>query len=145
MDALTPVRRLVIHRLVGTALFAPIGGAAVLLHHAIVFIEYAGVSLPVILAFRGVELILFASDIACLVVFIGQETYPFFAEFSGQERVMDKLSGQPMRDVMMTEIRVAVSNYFLQLRLAGRLFGQAFRAVTGRPAASGGHGWWHSA
>jgi len=49
MSASSPVRRLVVHTLVGTTLFALIGAAATLLHHAIVFMEYAGVPLEIIL------------------------------------------------------------------------------------------------
>ena len=77
MTALSPVRRMAIHTLVGTILFALIGGTAVLLHHVIVFIEYSGVSPIVISTLHGVELLLFASDTLTFVVFILLETYIF--------------------------------------------------------------------
>jgi hypothetical protein len=80
MIAITPVRRLAIHTLVGTILFVLIGGAAILLHHAIVFIEYSGVSQLVISTLHAVELLLFASDTLSFVVFIVIQTYVFLRE-----------------------------------------------------------------
>lgn len=77
MTALSPVRRMAIHTFVGALLFALIGGAAVSLHHAIVFIEHSGVPPVVIFTLHYVELLLFASDILTFVVFILLETYLF--------------------------------------------------------------------
>ena len=77
MFALSPVCRLAVHTIVGTILFALMGGAVVLLHHATVFIEYSGVSPATILMLHGVEFVLFASDAVGLVVFILHETYVF--------------------------------------------------------------------
>lgn len=77
MIALSPVLRLAIHTIVGMSLFALIGAAAVLLHHAIVFIEYSRVSPSIIMTLHGIEFLIFASDALCLVVFIIHETNIF--------------------------------------------------------------------
>ena len=52
-------------------------GAAVLLQHAPVFIEYSGVLPATILMLHGVEFMLFASGAAGLVVFILHEIHLF--------------------------------------------------------------------
>ena len=77
MFALSPVCRLAVHTIVGTILFAVMGGAAVLLQHAPVFIEYSGVLPATILMLHGVEFMLFASGAAGLVVFILHEIHLF--------------------------------------------------------------------
>ena len=77
MLALSPIRRLGIHTIAGTSLFALIGAAAVLLHHAIVFVEYSGMSSAIVKTFHFVELLLFATDTLSFVPFILLETYLF--------------------------------------------------------------------
>ena len=61
---------------------------------------------------------------------------------------MAKPSDRQMRDLVMAEIREAVSIYFLPVRILGHLVARAVRALTGRPNPSrrpGTDGWWRSA
>ena len=63
---------------------------------------------------------------------------------------MTQPSDQAMRDLIKAEVRLAVANYFLPLRMIARWVAQAARYVAGRPnpAGRGGssaHPWWRSA
>ena len=61
---------------------------------------------------------------------------------------MAQPSDRQMRDLVMAEIRQAVSNYFLPMRVLGHLIARGVRALTGRPNPAqrpGSDGWWRSA
>lgn len=63
---------------------------------------------------------------------------------------MAHLSDPAMRDLIKAEVRVAVANYFMPLRLIASLVVRGGRFVLGLPGPSGRDGrpaaeWWRSA
>lgn len=63
---------------------------------------------------------------------------------------MAKPSDTLTRNLVLSEIRVAVSNYFVPARVLTRLIRNGVRVLTGRPTPTrhdgdATHGWWRSA
>ena len=80
MRDLCHVTRFALHTLVGVGLFLVIGLAVLLPHVFTGLIKYSGVSKPGVHTFRSLEALLFASDVVCMVLFIGRETFLFIRE-----------------------------------------------------------------
>ena len=80
MRDLCHVTSFAVHTLVGVSLFLLIGVAVVLLHVFTGFIEYSGLSKHVVRTFQSLEALLFASDVTCMVLFLGRETFLFVRE-----------------------------------------------------------------